>query len=106
MLKQKKIPLSGPRPKGLSITRNESGVPIIQAAGFKDALWGSGYAHAYDRSTQLLMMRILGQGRLCELLADNEESLKIDMFFRRANWQNGLEAQLAKLDGASLALCQ
>jgi penicillin amidase len=106
MLKQKKIPLSGPRPRNLSITRNDAGVPLVRAASFKDALWGSGYAHAYDRSTQLLMMRILGQGRLCELLIDNDASLKIDHFFRKANWQNGLDAQLAKLDGPSLALAQ
>ena len=106
MFKQKRIPIQGPKPLGLSIRRNTAGVPLIKASCFKDALWGSGYAHAYDRSTQLLMMRILGQGRVCELLADNDESLQIDHFFRKANWQDGLEAEVAKLDGATLAMCQ
>ena len=52
------------------------------------------------------MMRILGQGRLCELLADTEDSLKIDHFFRKANWLSSLDDEVAKLDAASLAQCQ
>ena len=106
MFKSKKIPLHGPKPTGLTIRRNDAGVPLIHAASFQDAMWGSGYAHAYDRSTQLLMMRILGQGRLCELLVDNEESFKIDSFFRRASWHKGLDDEVVKLDASSLALCQ
>lgn len=106
MFKYHGIPLHGPKPGGLSICRNDAGVPLIEAASFQDALWGSGYAHAYDRSTQLLMMRILGQGRLCELLVDDEASFKIDCFFRKANWREGLDTEVAKLDSRSLALSQ
>tara|TARA_R110002072_G_scaffold58010_3_gene148474 strand:+ start:6660 stop:8855 length:2196 start_codon:yes stop_codon:yes gene_type:complete len=106
MFKRKKITISGPKPSELYLHRNESGVPVINAKSLKDALWGSGYAHAIDRSTQLLMMRILGQGRLCELLADTDESLKIDHFFRKANWLVSLDEEVAKLDGPSLAVCQ
>lgn len=106
MLKQKKIFINGPKPNNLSIERNDAGVPIIKADTFKDTLWGSGYAHAIDRSTQLLMMRIIGQGRLCELLSDTDESLQIDHFFRKANWVASLDEELAKLDGESLVLCQ
>lgn len=106
MIKRKKITVFGPKPKNLSIQRNDAGVPIIKADSFKDALWGSGYAHATDRSTQVLMMRILGQGRLCELLSDTEESFKIDHFFRKANWLNSLDEEVAKLDESSLGLCQ
>jgi penicillin amidase len=106
MIKRKKINVFGPKPNNLSIQRNDSGVPLIKADSLKDALWGSGYAHAVDRSTQLLMMRILGQGRLCELLSDTDDAFKIDHFFRKANWAHSLDEELAKLDGASLALCQ
>lgn len=106
MLKRNKINITGPKPSELTIQRNDSGVPVIRAKSFKDALWGSGYAHAIDRSTQLLMMRILGQGRLCELLADTDESFQIDHFFRKANWTSSLDEEVAKLDGPSLAVCQ
>ena len=106
MIKRKKINITGPKPSDLSVERNDSGVPVIKAKSLKDALWGSGYAHAVDRSTQLLMMRILGQGRLCELLADTDESFQIDRFFRKANWGSSLDDEVAKLDGSTLASCQ
>ena len=102
----KEFSFSGPKPSGLKISRDEAGVPHVEALNIEGALWGSGFAHATDRSTQLLMMRILGQGRLCELLADNDESLAIDLFFRRANWHNNLNDEVAKLDAKSLLLCQ
>jgi len=50
------------------------------------------------------MMRILGQGRVCELLADNEDSLAIDRFFRRANWSENIDAEIEKLDQKTLSL--
>ena len=106
MIKRKKISIFGPQPKNLSIQRNDAGVPIIKAGSLKDALWGSGYAHIADRSTQVLMMRILGQGRLCELLSDTDDSFKIDHFFRKANWVDSLDEEVAKLDELSLGLCQ
>lgn len=101
-----KIKIKGPQPAGLSIVRDDAGVPNVKALSFADALWGSGYAHAIDRGTQLQMMRILGQGRVCELLSDSDESLAIDKFFRRANWSGNVSDQLAKMDVAALALAQ
>jgi len=103
---RKVIAISGNKPDGLSIKRDDAGVPHIHAEDFNGALWGSGYAHAIDRYSQLLMMRILGQGRLCELLSDDDESLAIDKFFRRANWHNNLDAEITKLDEVTFALCQ
>lgn len=106
MFNKRRIKVRGPQPSGLSINRDEAGVPNVKASSFKDALWGSGYAHAIDRGTQLLMMRILGQGRLTELLSDTEESLAIDKFFRRANWYGNLTQELNKLDVVSLSQIQ
>jgi len=106
MFNKRKISISGIHPDGLTIKRDASGTPLIKAQSYRDALWGSGYAHGVDRSTQLLMMRILGRGRLCELLSDNEESLAIDQFFRRANWHSYLDKEVEKLDEQSRELCQ
>lgn len=106
MFNQKRISISDPKPEELTITRDEHGVPHIKAPDFISVIWGSGYAHAIDRGTQLLMMRILGQGRLCELISDSEDSLKIDRFFRRASWHLKLDTEVQKLDRESLALSQ
>jgi penicillin amidase len=106
MFNKNSFSISGPKPEGLKISRDDAGVPHIHANDMGGAMWGSGYAHAVDRGTQLMMMRILGKGRLCELLSDTDESLKIDRFFRRANWHHNLTSEVAKLDKNSLALCQ
>ena len=95
-----------PKPPGLTIVRDADGVPHVTADRPAGALWGIGYCHAVDRITQLLMMRILGQGRLCELLSDTAESLQIDQFFRRANWHNNLERQVELLDDETREQCQ
>ena len=98
--------ISEPKPNGLKIIRDQDGVPHIDAADMKGAIWGSGYAHGVDRGTQLMMMRILGKGRLCELLSDTDDSLKIDRFFRRANWHRNLDLEVKKLDQKSYDICQ
>jgi len=106
MASRKPFSIASPKPEGLTIIRDDAGVPHIEATDLKGAMWGDGYCHALDRGTQLLMMRILGQGRLCELLSDTDESLDIDRFFRRANWHNNLDAQVALLDPQSLSQAQ
>ena len=80
------------------IFRDENGTPHIEAETINDMYWGQGFVHARDRGVQMLMMRVLGQGRVCELLNDNEESLGIDKFFRQMNWHNNLQNEFAKLE--------
>ncbi len=86
-----------PKPD-LHIFRDENGTPHIEAETTNDMYWGQGFVHARDRGVQMLMMRVLGQGRLCELLNDSEESLGIDKFFRQMNWHNNLEHEFEKLE--------
>lgn len=102
----KKIRIKQAKPAGLSIARDAHGVPHIDAARFDAAMWGIGYCHATDRTTQILMMRTLGQGRVCELLSDSDESLQIDKFFRRANWHNNIEQQVGMLDDETRRVSQ
>ena len=101
-----KFKIKDPKPAGLTVVRNDHGAPQIVADEIDGCMWGIGYCHATDRTTQLLMMRILGQGRICELLDDSEESLAIDTFFRRANWQNNIDQQVSLLDEKSRNTCQ
>ncbi len=63
----------------------------------EDMYWGEGYVHARDRGMQILLMRILGQGRGSELLDASEEMLGIDTFFRRMNWRDNTASELDKL---------
>jgi penicillin amidase len=86
-----------PKPD-LHIFRDKNGTPHIEAETFDDMFWGQGFSHAQDRGVQMLMMRILGQGRLCELLNDSDESLGIDKFFRQVNWHNNLSHEFDKLE--------
>ena len=82
----------------LHIFRDQNGTAHVEAATFDDMYWGQGFIHARDRGVQMLMMRILGQGRLCETLNDNETSLGIDKFFRQMNWHNNLSREFDKLE--------
>ncbi|MDX1451759.1 MAG: penicillin acylase family protein [Oleiphilaceae bacterium] len=102
----KRITPAAPCPAGLSIVRDEAGVPQIKAQNRHDLNWGLGYCQAIDRGTQLQLMRILGQGRLCELLEDSDENLAIDRFFRRANWQHQASKQVAALKPDTRTWCQ
>ena len=106
MFSSRKINLPSTAPSTLSISRNEHGVICLKAPALDTVLWGSGYAHAVDRYTQLLLMRIIGQGRLCELLEDTQANLEIDTFFRKANWHNNIADEIKKLDQHTRAMCQ
>ena len=86
-----------PKPD-LHIFRDKNGTPHVEAETTNDMYWGQGFVHARDRGVQMLMMRVLGQGRLCELLNDSDESLGIDKFFRQMNWHSNLEREFGKLE--------
>jgi len=83
---------------GVTIWRDKMGIPHVDAANLSDMYWGNGYVHATDRGMQMLLMRILGQGRTSELLDASESSLSIDVFFRRMNWSGNVDDQVAGLD--------
>jgi len=55
-----------------------------------------GYAHGKDRGMQILLMRILGQGRASEFLDSSDEVLEIDKFFRRMNWTGSISSEIDK----------
>lgn len=63
-----------------------------------------GYCHALDRPLQMLMMRVLGQGRAAELLDGTDEMVEVDRFFRRMNWAGRMSEQVAALSPETRAL--
>ncbi|MDF1660271.1 MAG: penicillin acylase family protein [Planctomycetota bacterium] len=83
---------------GINIQRDENGVPHVQASQRQDVYWGQGYVHGHDRALQLILMRILGTGRLAEFLDPSDDGVAVDRFFRRMNWSKNTETALAELD--------
>lgn len=85
----------------LKIERLENGVLKIEAQNEEDLYFGQGYGSAMDRGMQMILTRILAQGRAAELLQDNEDMLAIDIFFRKMNWKGNRQEQIAKLSPES-----
>ena len=80
-----------PTPEGVLLYRDQQGIAHIEAKDKLGAFWGMGYCHALDRGLQMVLMRILGQGRACECLVSSDEMLAVDKFFHRMNWANNMQ---------------
>jgi len=79
------------------IERDAHGIPHVMAAYDSDLYRGLGYCHGADRGLQMLVLRVLVQGRGCELLADSDEMLGVDRFFRRMDFGREAAAERDKL---------
>lgn len=90
----------------VSWIRDVHGIPQIAADDILGLYWGMGYCHAMDRGLQMLIMRILGQGRAAELLDGSDEMVEVDRFFRRMNWSGGVEREAQKLSAKGRAACE
>lgn len=80
------------------IRRNAHGIPVIRANCHNDLALGLGYMHAVDRQLQVLLTRILTQGRAAECLAGDPALVEIDRYMRRMNFLPDPETEIAKLD--------
>jgi penicillin amidase len=83
------------------IWRDRHGVCHVDGKDREEAFELMGYAHGRDRGMQMLLMRILGQGRTCELLDPSDEMLEIDKFFRRMNWAGSTSLEVDKFSAAA-----
>ena len=84
--------------ENVKIYRDKNGVTHIEAESQVDVYWGMGYAHGVDRGMQMLLMRILGQGRLSELLDASDASLEIDKFFIKEKFDTASWITITKND--------
>jgi len=78
------------------IWRDSHGVCHAEGKDKKDVFGLMGYAHGKDRGMQILLMRILGQGRASEILNASDEMLEVDKFFRRMNWTGATSSEIEK----------
>jgi len=83
----------------IEIRRDVHGIRHVVATTDRDLYRGLGFCHGRDRSLQMLLTRILGSGRASEILADTEDSLRIDRFFRRLGLVDDASAEVARVDG-------
>ena len=88
-----------------NIRRDVHGVYHVRGKNDAEIYEGLGFCHATDRAMQMLLMRILGQGRGSELLEASDEMLRIDTFFRRMNWGGDLAPEIARLTPAARTIC-
>jgi penicillin amidase len=92
-------PLSLHAPDGpLTLWRSRDGIPEIHAAGELGAAFGLGWSHGLDRQLQLLLTRIVLQGRAAELLSGDPLLLNSDRAMRRLNLLPDAAAQLRALE--------
>ena len=92
------------RENTIKISRDNNGIPQIEAQSETDLYYGQGYAQAMDRGMQMLLTRVLGQGRGSEYLQASEEMLNVDIFFRKMNWSGDIKAVYNKMDSEMQSL--
>jgi penicillin amidase len=77
--------------------RDENGVPHIQAASWREAIYAWGYMHATDRPTQVYFARAVASGQATERIANKPELLEMDIFLRRAGLYRDLDREFRRL---------
>lgn len=78
-------------------TRDDAGVPHVEAESWTDALYALGYLHALDRPTQIFFSRVVALGEAAARIANKPELVEADRFFRRAGLHLQLEDEVDNL---------
>ena len=77
--------------------RTTDGVAELWADNEDALACALGAAHACDRLVQMVMARIVGQGRISECLADDETTFAIDLFMRQMGFRREADREVAQL---------
>jgi penicillin amidase len=85
----------------VTVTRDDRGVPWINAQSADDAYAALGYVHAQDRLFQMELMRRLGQGRLAEVLGSL--GVNTDRLMRTLGVYRAAQDTLPTLDTETLS---
>ncbi|WP_417335095.1 penicillin acylase family protein [Halobacteriovorax marinus] len=81
----------------IQIKRRKSGITEVTAKDKNSSAFAQALCHCEDRFMQLFLLRIIGRGRICELLKDDDESLKIDIFMRQMNFYGATHEDMNQL---------
>lgn len=80
------------------IARSTAGVIELWADNDIAMAVGTGFGHAHDRMTQLMLTRIIGQGRISEFLESTPQSLETDRFMREMGFARDAKRDALTLD--------
>lgn len=92
--------------RNFEIIKGEYGVCTVKAESLPALMTGLGYLHARDRGLQMLTNRIAFSGRICELLKDTEDTLKIDMLMHTLDLVESSKKDLSFLPEQDLDFLQ
>jgi penicillin amidase len=92
----------------VSITRDERGIPYIDAKNDEDLYFAQGYATAADRLWQMDLFRRTARGELAEVLGagPNNVALDQDKLHRTYGFAQAAEAEVAQTSPKSLAVLE
>lgn len=92
--------------RAFTLRRDRHGVMHAAAADDLALAAAYGWAHAHDRALQMLLVRVVGRGRVAELLDDSPASLAVDLFMRRNLFAAASDEEAARLDGRARELVE
>ncbi|MHB8628468.1 MAG: penicillin acylase family protein [Aggregatilineales bacterium] len=90
----------------VTIYRDAQGVPQIYATTTHDLFFAQGYVQAQDRWWQMEFNRHIGQGRISELVGQNDAALSTDTFIRTVGWNRASQTILASMPADTKAPLQ
>lgn len=82
----------------ITIQRNTYGIPTITASNREDLCFCIGYAHAWDRLVQMMLVRAISQGRASEKFVGSDELIAVDKYMRWIHFEKDIESEIEKLD--------
>jgi penicillin amidase len=82
---------------GVTVLRDDRGVPQLYADTADDLFRAQGYVHAQDRFFEMDMRRHVTAGRLSELVGPNDDALRADIVVRTLGWRRVAERELKLL---------
>jgi len=92
----------------VTLTRDERGIPYIDASNDEDLYFAQGYATAADRLWQMDLFRRTARGELAEVLGagPNNAALDQDKLHRTYGFAQAAEAEVAQASPKSLAVLE
>lgn len=88
----------------VSVLRDATGIPTIEADDAHDLFYAQGYVHAQDRFFEMDFRRHVTAGRVSEMFGASQ--LPTDKFLRTLGWRRIAEQEVALLDPTAKAYYQ
>jgi penicillin amidase len=105
ILRTRSLRLDGERGP-IHLWRSREGVVHVSADDEIDLARGLGFAHAHDRLAQMMLGRLVGQGRLSECLRADDDTLAIDVAMSRMAMARDAHRDVANLTDEARAHCE